>query len=81
MSPYGLACDQDFGFGSGGMDDFTRIAKANGLDADDQASHFSEVIPVFHQDVYHPRLTTLNSETFVTDAELAESEGVKKNLA
>ena len=81
MIPYGLARDQDFGFGFGAMNDFTRIAKANGLDANDHPSHFSEIIPVFHQDIDHPRLTAVNDETFVLDAKLAESEGVEENLA
>ena len=79
MVACGLACDQNFGFGA--MNDFPGIAKANGLDADNHSSHFSEIIPVFHQDVYHPRLTAVNDEALVTDAELAESKGVEKNLA
>jgi len=63
------------------MNDFSGIAKANGLDSDNHASHFSEIIPVFHQDVYHPRLTAVNGKTLMFDAELAESEGMKKNSA
>ncbi len=79
MAACGLACDQDFGFGT--MNHFPSIAKANGLNANDHASHFSEIIPVFHQNIDYPRLTAVNVEAVAMNTELTESKGVEKNLA